>query len=273
MEGVAEDIGSKRRRMPNGDSTANVGDLVEMESQGHLILGVTSKMDKIGIGNVRTHGESIPGNPSLMSRSHQIRRHDLGDVLILTRKDFTPHQLPLLDMPRRLRKYTLPSWISEHLGKWSYMTTEVTQCPLSPREDPSDNEGDPSSNEGSPSVDTRPLPERETNMMTQGELDRLRESCFFSSAIQIRLPEADKTIACKHCNVLPTLTEIEQQRFNQTSNTLERGTVLPNQGRPSLEVIRLLHPDHDIQDLQINPELVEADEDEENDELDNNHPP
>ncbi|GFY82854.1 hypothetical protein Acr_02g0010940 [Actinidia rufa] len=30
--------------------------------------------------------------------------------------------------------------------------------------------------------------------MTQGELDRLRESCSFSSSIQIRLPEADETI-------------------------------------------------------------------------------
>ncbi|GFZ03402.1 hypothetical protein Acr_16g0000260 [Actinidia rufa] len=43
--------------MPNGDSTANVGDLVEMESQGHLILGVTGEIDKIGIGNVKIYGE------------------------------------------------------------------------------------------------------------------------------------------------------------------------------------------------------------------------
>ena len=31
--------------------------------------------------------------------------------------------------------------------------------------------------------------------MTQGELDHLRESCSFPSEIQIRLPEADETIA------------------------------------------------------------------------------
>ncbi|GFZ15693.1 hypothetical protein Acr_25g0001020 [Actinidia rufa] len=43
--------------MSNGDSTANVGDLVEMESQGHLILRVTGEMDKIGIGDVKTYGE------------------------------------------------------------------------------------------------------------------------------------------------------------------------------------------------------------------------
>ena len=40
---------SKRRRMPNGDSTANVGDLLEIHSQGHLILRVTGEMDKEGL--------------------------------------------------------------------------------------------------------------------------------------------------------------------------------------------------------------------------------
>ncbi|GFZ02251.1 hypothetical protein Acr_15g0008590 [Actinidia rufa] len=35
----------------------------------------------------------------------------------------------------------------------------------------------------------------ETNIMTQGELDRLKKSCSFPSGIQIRLPEADETIA------------------------------------------------------------------------------
>ncbi|GFZ08921.1 hypothetical protein Acr_20g0007290 [Actinidia rufa] len=43
--------------MQNGDITANVGDLVKMESQSHLILRVTGEMDKIEIGDVRTHGE------------------------------------------------------------------------------------------------------------------------------------------------------------------------------------------------------------------------
>ncbi|GFZ21560.1 hypothetical protein Acr_29g0007220 [Actinidia rufa] len=83
---------------------------------------------------------------------------------------------------------TLPSWKSNHLGKRSYMTIEVTQYPSSPREDPSDNEG-------SPLVDTRPSPKRETNTTTQGERDRLRESCSFPFGIQIRLPEVDETIA------------------------------------------------------------------------------
>ena len=56
---------------------------------------------------------------------------------------------------------TLPTWILDHLGEWSYMTTEVTQYPSSHREDSFDNEG-------SPSIDTRPTPERDTNIMTQG---------------------------------------------------------------------------------------------------------
>ena len=31
--------------MPNGDSTVNVGDVMEMESQGHLILRVTGEVE------------------------------------------------------------------------------------------------------------------------------------------------------------------------------------------------------------------------------------
>ena len=69
-------------------------------------------------------------------------------------------------------KNTLSSWIFDHLGERSYMMTEATQDPSSFREDLYDNEG-------SPSIDTRPPPERETNTMTQGKLDRLKKSCSF----------------------------------------------------------------------------------------------
>ena len=62
-----------------------------------------------------------------------------------------------------------PSWIFNHLGERSYMDTKVTEYPSSPREDSPVNGGDPS-------VDTRSPPERETHIMTQDELDRLRES-------------------------------------------------------------------------------------------------
>ncbi|GFZ14426.1 hypothetical protein Acr_24g0006160 [Actinidia rufa] len=60
------------RRMPYGDSIVNVGDLVGMESQGHLILRVD---DEVEIGDVSTgrgcgqHSKK----PSLMDRFHQIR--------------------------------------------------------------------------------------------------------------------------------------------------------------------------------------------------------
>ena len=42
--------------MPNGDSTANVGDLVEIESQGYPLLRVADEIDQLGISDVRTYG-------------------------------------------------------------------------------------------------------------------------------------------------------------------------------------------------------------------------
>ena len=56
MEAMSEDFGVKGGGCQIGDSTANVGDLVEMESQSHLDLRATGEMDKVGIGNVRTRG-------------------------------------------------------------------------------------------------------------------------------------------------------------------------------------------------------------------------
>ena len=76
---------------------------------------------------------------------------------------------------------TLPSWISDHLGERSYMDTSFPKK-------------DSSGNEGSPLIDIRPSSEREVNIMTQGKLDRLRESCSFLGGIQIRLLEANETI-------------------------------------------------------------------------------
>ena len=43
-------------------------------------------------------------------------------------------------------------------------------------------------------MDTRSPPEKERNIMTQGELDRLQKSCSFPVGIQTRLPGADETI-------------------------------------------------------------------------------
>ena len=43
-------------RMPNGVSTATVGDLVEIKSQVHPILKVEGKINQLRIGDVRTCG-------------------------------------------------------------------------------------------------------------------------------------------------------------------------------------------------------------------------
>ena len=43
--------------MPNGDNTANVVDLVEMESQSHHILRVADEIDQLRIGDMRIGGE------------------------------------------------------------------------------------------------------------------------------------------------------------------------------------------------------------------------
>ncbi|PSS07295.1 Syntaxin like [Actinidia chinensis var. chinensis] len=130
--------------MPNKDSTANVGNLMKMESQGHLIIRVMCKMDKI-------------------------RRDDHSEMYLLQQVKISPFiSCLLLEMP-------------------------------SPLVD----------NEGSPSVDTRSSPERETNIMTQGELDRLRESCSFPSGIKIRLPKANERIV-SNC---PTKVAIYEAAF------------------------------------------------------------
>ncbi|GFZ21900.1 hypothetical protein Acr_29g0010620 [Actinidia rufa] len=57
---------------------------------------------------------------------------------------------------------------------------------------------DPPIPEGNPSVATCPPVERETNIMTQDELDRLRESYSFPPSIQIKLPEEDETTTSIH---------------------------------------------------------------------------
>ena len=81
-----------------------------------------------------------------------------------------------------------PFWIFNHLGEKLYMADEVAQLSSSPKDDPP-------SPEGSPSVSIPPPIERENNIMTQGELDRFRGSYSIPSNVQIRLPEANKTIA------------------------------------------------------------------------------
>ena len=69
------------------------------------------------------------------------------------------------------------------------METEVKDYPTLPREDLIKTLGDFLID-----VDVRPPPNKETNIMTQDELDHLRESCYFPAGVQTRLSEASKTI-------------------------------------------------------------------------------
>ena len=71
------------------------------------------------------------------------------------------------------------------------MADEITQLPSSLRKDTP-------SLEVRPSADDLPPIERETNTMSQGELDCLKELFSFPSIFQIRLPKADETIASTH---------------------------------------------------------------------------
>ena len=66
------------------------------------------------------------------------------------------------------------------------MTDEVTQLPSSPRKDTP-------SPEVRPLADDLPSIERETNTISQDEMDHLRELFFFPSNIQIKLLDVDKT--------------------------------------------------------------------------------
>ena len=71
---------------------------------------------------------------------------------------------------------SLSSWIFDHLGENSYMASEVTRLPSSPREDTP-------SPEVRPSADVLPSIEKKTNSMTQGDLDCLRESYSFPPSL------------------------------------------------------------------------------------------
>ncbi|GFZ18654.1 major facilitator superfamily protein [Actinidia rufa] len=88
---------SKRRRMPYGGCTVNVGDVVEMESQGHLFLILNSERD--GRDENHRRCENYGG------------ADELGDVLTSLGEDFIPHQLP----PTRDAKATLTMWKPKEL--------------------------------------------------------------------------------------------------------------------------------------------------------------
>ncbi|GFS34987.1 hypothetical protein Acr_00g0037160 [Actinidia rufa] len=77
-----------------------------------------------------------------------------------------------------------------------------------------------SSLEGSPSINIPPPIERENNIMTQGELDCFRESYSIPSNVQIRLPEANGTIASTHLGEVAFYECCELTNFPSPSTSL-----------------------------------------------------
>ncbi|GFS33578.1 hypothetical protein Acr_00g0029410 [Actinidia rufa] len=88
---------------------------------------------------------------------------------------------------------SLPSWISEHLGERSYMSNEVNQLPLPPPDESPPRDKLPGRGEN-PGVDTHSSPATEINIVSQDDLDRLRESYSFPAGVQTRIPEEGETI-------------------------------------------------------------------------------
>ncbi|GFS37265.1 hypothetical protein Acr_00g0051010 [Actinidia rufa] len=88
-------------------------------------------------------------------------------------------------------EHTLPSWVSNHLGGKSYITDDITPSPLSPIE---------GSHLGNSFVYTEHLEMdtssllKENNIMTLGNLNKLREKYSFPSGVQLRIPGEGETI-------------------------------------------------------------------------------
>lgn len=76
---------------------------------------------------------------------------------------------------------SLPSWISEHLGGKSYITDEV-------------NQSSPSMTKPTSSPEDNSSLTKEFNVMSQGDLDKLRERYSFPPAVQLRVPGDGETI-------------------------------------------------------------------------------
>ncbi|GFZ19530.1 hypothetical protein Acr_28g0002350 [Actinidia rufa] len=76
---------------------------------------------------------------------------------------------------------SLPSWISDHLGTKSYID-EMSQSPSFPPISPN-----------SPEMDTSSLT-KESNVMSQAELDKLGSTYSFPSGVRLRIPGDGETI-------------------------------------------------------------------------------
>ena len=77
---------------------------------------------------------------------------------------------------------SLPSWISDHLRGKSYITDEANRSPLLLTKQTAH-----------PEMDTLRLT-KETNVMSQTDLDKLREKYSFPSGVQLRIPGEGETI-------------------------------------------------------------------------------
>ncbi|GFY96664.1 hypothetical protein Acr_11g0009700 [Actinidia rufa] len=77
---------------------------------------------------------------------------------------------------------SLPSWISDHLGGKSYITDEANRSPLLLTKQTAH-----------PKMDTSSLT-KETNVMSQTDLDKLRKKYFFPFGVQLRIPGEGETI-------------------------------------------------------------------------------
>ena len=90
----------------------------------------------------------------------------------------------------------LASWITDHLSVYHTMDPDVRVYPISKsvrsvlhREETTQNVED-----HKPTRDSRPLLDKETNIMSYRELDHLRESCCFPAGVQVRLPKVGETV-------------------------------------------------------------------------------
>ncbi|GFS46023.1 hypothetical protein Acr_00g0099640 [Actinidia rufa] len=88
-------------------------------------------------------------------------------------------------------EHSLPSWVSDHLGGKSYITDDIDQSLSSPFK--GSPQGSSSVYTEHPKMDTSTLT-KETNIMTQDDLDNLRKKYSFPPGIQLRIPREGETI-------------------------------------------------------------------------------
>ncbi|GFZ17514.1 ubiquitin carboxyl-terminal hydrolase-related protein [Actinidia rufa] len=191
------------RRMPYGGGTVSVGVREEMESYSGLIhdravapylmcqggtLGTSSKASQVICQATLACNDGM----ALWDDTWRVALMEAPPSRILLLLVITKC-CPCSDVNLTINLALVSSSSRLHLRETSFMTDEVNQLPSYPPEE-SPPRDEPSDHGGNPEIDTRTPFENEFNIMTQGDLDRLRESCSFPSGIQARLFEDDETI-------------------------------------------------------------------------------